>query len=42
MRLTPDDQLFFCETCEGYAVIRNENKRLTVTPCQCQFEEENN
>lgn len=42
MILTPNDTLFFCEACEGYANVRNESGRITTTPCQCQFEEENN
>lgn len=36
-------QEFFCYECKGYAVVeaRTDNS-IRVTPCQCQFEEEEN
>jgi hypothetical protein len=41
MILTPNDTLYHCEACEGYALVRQDNGVIRVTPCQCQFEEEN-
>lgn len=41
MLLTHNDTLFYCEACEGYAVIRNENGKLSTTPCYCDFEKDN-
>ena len=35
------EQLFFCETCEGSALIQITKNNVRVTPCQCQFEEDN-
>ena len=35
-------QGFFCSTCEGYAVVEAKDNGIRVTPCNCQFEEENN
>lgn len=42
MILDSRDTLYFCEACEGYANVRQDNGKIIVTPCQCQFEEENN
>ena len=37
----PKDTTYFCETCEGYALVHQSKGLIRVTPCQCQFEEEN-
>lgn len=42
MILTPNDTLYHCEACEGYALVTEAKGMIRVTPCQCQFEEEDN
>lgn len=34
---------FYCYGCQGYAIVEmKEDNSIRVTPCQCQFEEEDN
>lgn len=40
MILTSNDTLYFCEACEGYAVVSEVEGKIRITPCSCQFEEE--
>jgi hypothetical protein len=42
MILTPNDTLYHCEACDGYALVTQANGMIRVTPCLCQFEEEEN
>lgn len=39
MILTPNDTLFFCEECEGYACVTDNGSNIRITPCQCQTDE---
>lgn len=41
MILSANDTLYHCEACEGYALVREHEGTIRVTPCLCQFEEEN-
>lgn len=36
------DTTYFCEACEGYALVHEAKGMIRVTPCLCQFEEEDN
>ena len=42
MILTQKDTVYFCESCEGYALVHEDKGMIRVTPCLCQFEEEDN
>lgn len=36
MLLTEKDTLFFCEACEGYALVNSNAGKITVVPCGCE------